>query len=36
VAAEMITFIETREGAVTILRTPLFLRLRQLTRRTSV
>lgn len=31
-AAEMITFIEAREGAQTIVRTPLFLRLRELTR----
>ena len=34
-AAEMVTFIETREGAQTIVRTPLFLRVRQLTRRTK-
>lgn len=32
-AAEMVTFIETREGAITIVRTPLFSRVKQLTRR---
>jgi hypothetical protein len=32
-AAEMISFIETREGAITIVRTPLFGRIQQLTRR---
>ncbi len=34
-AAEMVTLIETREGAATIVRTPLFSRLRELTRRAS-
>lgn len=34
-ADEMITLIATREGAATVARTPLFNRLRQLTRRTS-
>ena len=34
-AAEMVTLIETREGAVTVVRTPLFSRLKHLTRRTS-
>ena len=32
-AAEMLGLIETREGAATVVRTPLFLRLRELTRR---
>lgn len=32
-AAETVSFIETREGAVTILRTPLFQRLRDASRR---
>jgi hypothetical protein len=32
-AAEMVTFIETREGAATVVRTPLFGRVRELTRR---
>jgi hypothetical protein len=35
-AAEMITLVEMREGAVTVVRTPLFQRIRHLTRRTSV
>jgi hypothetical protein len=34
-AAEMITLIEAREGAATVVRTPLFARLRELTRRPS-
>ena len=34
-AAEMITLIEAREGAQTVVRTPLFLRLRELTRRSA-
>ena len=34
-AAEMVTLIEAREGAATVVRTPLFSRLRHLTRRTS-
>ena len=33
-AAEMITLIEMREGAITIVRTPLFSRIRHLARRT--
>ena len=33
VAAEMVTLVETREGAATVVRTPLFMRLRDLTRR---
>ena len=32
-AAEVVTLIETREGAATIVRTPIFGRLRDLTRR---
>ena len=32
-AAEMVTLVETREGAATVVRTPLFMRLRDLTRR---
>ena len=32
-AAEMVTLIEAREGAATVVRTPLFSRLRELTRR---
>ena len=32
ITAEMVTFIEAREGAQTIVRTPLFLRLRELVR----
>ena len=32
-AAEMLALIEAREGAVTIVRTPLFSRLKHLTRR---
>jgi len=35
-SAEMITLIAAREGAVTIVRTPLFSRLKRLTRRTRV
>jgi hypothetical protein len=35
-SAEMITLIEAREGAATITRTPLFSRLKHLTRRTPV
>ena len=34
-AAEMLTLIEAREGAVIIVRTPLFSRLKHLTRRTA-
>ena len=34
-AAEMLTLIEAREGASTIVRTPLFSRLKHLTRRTA-
>ena len=34
-SAEMITLIESREGAQTVVRTPLFLRLRELTRRSA-
>jgi hypothetical protein len=34
-SAEMLTLIETREGAQTITRTPIFSRLRHLTRRTA-
>ena len=34
-AAEMVALIETREGGATIVRTPLFGRLRDLTRRPS-
>ena len=34
-SAEVLTLIETREGAATIVRTPLFVRLRHLTRRTT-
>ena len=34
-SAEMITLIEAREGAQTVVRTPLFLRLRELTRRSA-
>jgi hypothetical protein len=34
-SAEMITLIEAREGAQTVVRTPLFLRLRELTRRAA-
>ena len=34
-AAEMLTLIEAREGGVVIVRTPLFRRLKQLTRRTE-
>ena len=32
-SADMLGLIETREGAATVVRTPLFLRLRELTRR---
>ena len=35
-SAEMITLIEAREGAATVVRTPLFSRLKHLTRRTPV
>jgi hypothetical protein len=35
-AAEMLTLIEAREGAATVVRTPLFLRLRELTQRPKV
>lgn len=34
-SAEMLTLIEVREGGVAIARTPLFQRLRHLTRRTA-
>ena len=34
-SAEMLTLVAAREGAVTILRTPLFRRLEHLTRRSS-
>lgn len=34
-AAEMVTFIETREGAITVIRTPIFQRLKDVTRRRS-
>ena len=34
VAADVVQLIETREGAVTIVRTPLFSRLKHLSRRT--
>ena len=34
-SAELIGVVETREGAQTIVRTPIFLRLRELTRRTA-
>jgi len=34
-AGEMLTLIAAREGAVTVVRTPLFARLKHLTRRTS-
>ena len=30
--SDMLTFIEAREGAVTVVRTPIFQRLRELTR----
>lgn len=33
-SAEMLTLVEAREGSVTVVRTPLFSRLRHLTRRT--
>jgi hypothetical protein len=33
-AGEVVTLIEAREGAITVVRTPLFRRLKQLTRRT--
>jgi hypothetical protein len=32
-SAEMLALVEAREGAATVVRTPLFLRLRALTRR---
>ena len=35
-SAEMITLIAAREGAATVVRTPLFSRLKHLTRRTPV
>lgn len=35
-SAEMLTLIESREGAVTIKRTPLFQRLRHLTQRSAI
>jgi hypothetical protein len=35
-SAEMIALIEAREGAATVVRTPLFSRLKRLTRRTPV
>ena len=35
-SAEMLTLVEAREGAVTVVRTPLFSRLKHLTRRTRV
>ena len=35
-SAEMITLIEAREGAASVARTPLFSRLKRLTRRTPV
>ena len=35
-SAEMITLVAAREGAMTIVKTPLFSRLKQLTRRTAV
>jgi hypothetical protein len=35
-SAEMITLIEAREGAATVVRTPLFSRIKHLTRRTPV
>lgn len=34
-AADVVELIETREGAATVVRTPLFSRLKHLTRRTS-
>ena len=34
-AAEMVTLIEAREGAVTVVRTPLFSRLKELSRRST-
>jgi hypothetical protein len=34
-AAEMLTLIEAREGAIVVVRTPLFARLRHLTRRSA-
>ena len=34
-SAEMLTLIEAREGAIVVVRTPLFARLRHLTRRTK-
>jgi hypothetical protein len=35
-SAEMLTLIAAREGAVTVVKTPLFSRLKHLTRRTAV
>lgn len=35
-SAEMLTLIESREGAVTIKRTPIFQRLRHLTQRSAI
>lgn len=35
-SAEMLTLIESREGGVTIKRTPLFQRLRHLTQRSAI
>jgi hypothetical protein len=34
-SAEMLTLVEAREGAITVVQTPLFLRLRHLTRRSA-
>jgi len=34
-AAEMLTLIEAREGAIVVVRTPLFQRMRHLTRRAA-
>lgn len=34
-SAEVLTLIEAREGSITVVRTPLFSRLRHLTRRTA-
>ena len=34
-AAEMLTLIEAREGAIVVVRTPIFQRLRHLTRRSA-
>lgn len=35
-SSEMLTLIEAREGSATVVRTPLFNRLKRLTRRTPV